>query len=101
MFSLYKNDGEILYGIKEYIIDSLEDIKDLPKNLRPGSTAIVISTGQTYMFSPQQKWVLFGRPSSGSSTDSSVEDLLNYLDQNQDGIVDKAESSTSIELLDF
>ena len=68
MINLYKQDGDTLYGIKEFIIDSAEDVANLPTNIpkiRVGSTALVISSGDLYMLNGNGKWVLLG--GSGSS----------------------------------
>ena len=60
MVNLYKQDGEILYGVKEYIIDSMDDVKDLPTNVRPGSIAMLVPSGV--------KYILNGRIPSGKNT---------------------------------
>ncbi len=60
MINLYKQDGETLYGIKEFIVDSAEEVQNLPtKKIGVGSTAIVISDGSIYIFNGSHKWVLF------------------------------------------
>ena len=69
MINLYKQDGDTLYGIKEFIIDSAEDVANLPTNIpkiRVGSTALVISSGDIYMLNGDGKWVLIGGGSGGS-----------------------------------
>ena len=81
MINLYKQEGETLYGIKEFIIDSLEDIKNLPKNVRVGSMAIIIPTGQVYIFNGEKKWTPIGNSSSE--------------DSDNDEIVDTSETSSS------
>ena len=60
MYSLYKQDGETLYGIKEFMCDSVEDIANLPTNIRPGSSALVIPTMDIYVLNSEKDWVLFG-----------------------------------------
>lgn len=70
MINLYKQDGDTLYGIKEFIIDSAEDVANLPTNIpkiRVGSTALVISSGDLYMLNGDGKWVLLG--GSGGSVE--------------------------------
>ena len=60
MFSLYKQAGETLYGVKEFILDSAADVEKLPKDVRPGSTALVIPTSEIYILNSEKKWILFG-----------------------------------------
>lgn len=97
MINLYKQDGEYLYGIKDFILDSKDDLLNLPLNIRIGSSALIIPTGETYMLNGERKWVRLGRPSN-SSGDSGSEDILNYLDADGDGIIDQAEETDAIVL---
>ena len=60
-FILYKQDGEVLYGIKEFLIDSEEDLKKLPKNVRIGSSALNISSGELFILNRKKKWTLIGK----------------------------------------
>lgn len=55
MHTLISHDGNPAYGLKEYVVDVPEDIKNLPKALM-GSTALVISTGEVYMIDSQGEW---------------------------------------------
>ena len=48
MHKLISHDGNPAYGLQEYVVDSAEDIKNLPR-CDMGSTALVISTGEVYM----------------------------------------------------
>ena len=81
MINLYKQDGETLYGVKEYILDSPEDITSLPINVRPGSTALVISTSDIYMLNGNKQWVLMGGgSSSGDGSGDNAGDLNQYGD---------------------
>ena len=100
MITLYKQDGEILYGIKEFLLDAEEDVVDLPTNIKSGSSAIVLSTGNVYFLNGAKQWVpmMSNNTSNGgnSSTDCSCEDILNQLDKDGDGTVDQAQSAGSI-----
>ena len=62
MINLYKQDGETLYGIKEFILDSEDDIKDLPTNkkVHTGSTALIIPTGALYILNSSYEWIEIG-----------------------------------------
>jgi hypothetical protein len=99
MISLYRQDGETLYGIKEFILDSEDDVKDLPthKKVHVGSTALVIPTGTLYMLNGSHEWVEVGGKGvvNPSPADCSCEEILNEIDANGNNIVD------TVELNDF
>lgn len=104
MISLYKQDGEVLYGIKEFFLDSIEDLQNLPTNIRSGSTAIVISTGRKYVLNGSKQWVALGISSSSgenNTTACSCDELLRQLDADGDGVIDKSEETNSITMLEF
>lgn len=104
MISLYKQDGEVLYGIKEFLLDSKDDLKDLPTNLRSGSSAFIIPTGEVYFLNGSKKWVPVGSSSSNSgdsTTNCSCEEVLNQLDSDKDGIIDLSENADTINMYDL
>lgn len=108
MVNLYKQDGETLYGIKEFLLDSVEDLTQLPKNIRCGSSALIIPTGELYILDGKKEWTLFGGQGSNSdgetengSSECKCEDILNQLDSNDDGIVDYAEQAGSFTMYDM
>lgn len=58
--SLYRQDGDILYGIKDYVVDSVSDLDSLPTDLnkiKAGSQAFVIQTSERYMLNSKGVWV--------------------------------------------
>ena len=57
MVILYAQNGDTQYNIREYVIDSAEDIAKLPTDGAMGSTAIVISTSEAYMLNSKKEWV--------------------------------------------
>lgn len=94
MVNLYKQDGEILYGVKEYIIDSIDDVKDLPTNVRPGSIAMLVPSGLKYILNGKKEWVLLMQSSGGGSEGGNseiLEELLRQYDANYNGTVDEVE----------
>jgi len=56
MYGLISHDGNPAYGLKEFVVDTPEDIKNLPINALMGSTALVISTGEVYMINSKGEW---------------------------------------------
>lgn len=56
MYKITSNDGDVAYGVKEFVCDTVDDLKILPP-CSMGSVAIVISTGQLYMLNGKNEWV--------------------------------------------
>lgn len=100
--TLYKQDGEVLYGVKEFLLDSKEDLNKLTTDIRSGSSALIISTGEIFMLNGKKQWVAVGSQSSNSENENtSYEELLNMIDQDRDGIVDQSEKTSTIEMENF
>ena len=55
-YTLYANDDNIAYGVKKFIVDTTADLAQLPKNITPGSSALVIKTSTIYMLSNEHNW---------------------------------------------
>ena len=55
-YNLIAHDGDVTYGIKEYVVDTPEDIPSLPLSIM-GSTVFVISTSEIYMMNSEKEWV--------------------------------------------
>ena len=90
MVNLYKQDGETLYGIKEFLLDTVEDLTNIPiAKLRPGSSALIIPTGELYVFDGNKNWTLLG----GITASSNPDIVLSKFDTDNDGIIDRAEES--------
>lgn len=59
--NIYSNSGNAAYGVKEYIIDTVADIDDLPKTGELGSAALCLENGEVYFFRPDsKKWLPLG-----------------------------------------
>lgn len=57
MIGIMKTSGHVTYGLKEYVVDSTEDVAKLPLDGVMGSTAFVIDTGDVYMLNGKKEWV--------------------------------------------
>lgn len=57
MLSMGSSSGNVVKNLNEYMCDSAEDVKDLPVDIAPGSTAIVIATAQVFMLNNQKEWI--------------------------------------------
>lgn len=49
MYSLYADRNDIAYGVKKFIVDTVNDLQTLPNDAQPGSSVFVIGTSKTYM----------------------------------------------------
>jgi len=57
MINTISENGNVTYGLTEFVCDFESDIAQLPTNLPAGSSAIVIETGKAYMLNSLGKWV--------------------------------------------
>lgn len=72
-------NGQIQYNVDEYVIDTPEDTKKLPKRCVMGSTALCTSTGDVYIKNGKGEWVILGDTGSGSGGNNgpiSYNDLI-------------------------
>lgn len=65
MFSILANDGKVVHGQKNFIVDFETDITDLPASCSVGSTAFVIESSQYYMLNHYGQWIAVTLGSSG------------------------------------
>lgn len=57
MVKLIAQHGQELYDHQEWVVDTLSDLANLPKNSGMGSTAFVIETSQVFMKNSKGEWV--------------------------------------------
>ena len=55
-YNTLSQSGHTGYGIKEFVVDTDEDIKKLPIDVPMGSAALVIDSGNVYMMDSQDEW---------------------------------------------
>lgn len=56
MKAVIAHDGDVTYGVNEYVCDTVDDLLTLPP-CSMGSTAIIISTSEVYMRNGKGEWV--------------------------------------------
>lgn len=56
MYKITMNDGDVAYGVKEFVCDTETDLEILP-DCAMGSTVIVIETGSVYIRNSRDEWV--------------------------------------------
>ena len=57
MITKTSQSGHATYGLKEFIIDTVNDLKYLPVNVPMGSTAFCIENSSVYMINSSGEWV--------------------------------------------
>lgn len=57
MVGITKQNGQPTYNLMEYVVDTEDDIKSLPREVAMGSTTFVINTGEVYMLNGKKEWV--------------------------------------------
>ena len=58
MINDMSTSGHVKYGLKEYVLDTPDDIENLPVSGIPvGSFAFIISTSQVYMLNSKGEWL--------------------------------------------
>ena len=56
-FHILSNSGKLAYGVKEFIIDTYDDINAINvKKITPGSTVFVIDASEYYMLNTKLEW---------------------------------------------
>ena len=53
--ALTSNRNNTSYGVNSYVADDETDIKDLPVDVQPGSTCIVVNPTSVYMLNTKQE----------------------------------------------
>lgn len=92
MVRINANSGRNSYGIKDYILDTVDDLKHLNKMESPmGSTAFVIATSQNYMKNSDDEWIEITTKTSSGGGGSGGDD--NIFDG---GDIDLAEQVTKL-----
>ena len=57
MIKITSQSGHTSYGLKEFVVDTENEIAHLPLNVAMGSTVFVIEGALVYMMNGQKEWV--------------------------------------------
>ena len=57
MINIMSQSGHQAYGIKEYVVDTVADLRKLPLDDKMGSVALVIETSNVYILNGEKEWV--------------------------------------------
>ena len=72
--SIYSNSGIKNYGIKHFILDTQDDLTNIPTTCKPGSTAFITETSKYYMLNNQNKWIEVNlSASNGGSSGNEID----------------------------
>ena len=55
-YKMISTNGQVQYGVDEYVIDSPEDLEKLPKKSAQGSAALCTENGAVYMKDSKGEW---------------------------------------------
>lgn len=84
MIKLLKQNGETIYGIKEYIVDTIEELDSIKSQSIMGSKAYVVDTNEDYVLSGSNEWILMSKNNTEESYDDS--ELRKLIQDNTDRI---------------
>ena len=59
-YNTLSQSGHTAYGIKEFVVDTDDDIKNLPTDGPMGSAALSIASGNVFILNSKRKWKMVG-----------------------------------------
>lgn len=57
MINIVKQNDNVSSYVTELVADTPEDVKNLSTEYYPGSSCLIVSTGEIYILSPSKIWV--------------------------------------------
>ena len=67
---ILSQSGKVTYGIQEFVIDTDDDVENLPIDIPMGSMALSIDSGKVFILNSQDEWKNIG--SVGSSSTENI-----------------------------
>lgn len=55
-FSYMSQSGQIQYNLVELVVDTEAEVLDLPTNVAPGSSCLILENSKVYMFNNAGFW---------------------------------------------
>ena len=55
-YNTLSQSGHAGYGIKEFVVDTDDDVKNLPIDIPMGSAALSIESGHVFILNSQDEW---------------------------------------------
>lgn len=72
MYSLIKQNDDVTYNLRDYTCDTENDVRFVPTNCAPGSSLLVIETGNMYLLNTSLTWELVA---GGSGAAAVIDDV--------------------------
>lgn len=71
---ILSQSGHTAYGIKEFVVDTTDDIEKLPIDVPMGSAALVIENGAVWMINSKHEWkeIMSSSESNSGSSDTTT-----------------------------
>lgn len=72
--SILSQSGHTAYGIKEFVVDTTDDIEKLPIDVPMESAALVIENGAVWMINSKHEWkeIVSSSESGSGSSDTTA-----------------------------
>ena len=80
MIQLTSANGEVAYGVNEYIIDTDTELANIPKSAEAGSTAYSVSSGSTFIKGNDGNWSVKNAGASSGDGDQGGSTIIELPD---------------------
>lgn len=78
MIQIMSSNGEISYGVNDYVIDTDDELNEIPSNAEGGSTAYSIESGTTFIKDNMNEWSILNTSASSGGGIIELPDNILY-----------------------
>lgn len=78
MIQIMSSNGEISYGVNDYVIDTDDELNAIPSNAEGGSTAYSIESGTTFIKDNMNEWSVLNTSAGSGGGISELPDNILY-----------------------
>lgn len=78
MIQIMSSNGEISYGVNDYVIDTDDELNEIPSNAEGGSTAYSIESGTTFIKDNMNEWSVLNTSAGSGGGISELPDNILY-----------------------
>lgn len=78
MIQIMSSNGEISYGVNDYVIDTDNELNEIPSNAEGGSTAYSIESGTTFIKDNMNEWSILNTSNGSNSEIVELPDNILY-----------------------
>lgn len=79
MISIASQFGQVSYNVVKLVLDTADDVVNLPSGVKPGSTAFVIETSEHYMMNSKGEWKKVNLSSGGGGSSGGGEEDSDHI----------------------